>query len=156
MWIQGCSTCAAALARQQQHLLKMFFISTFLYVRHCRDLNEMLLFALQEPSLYTGSSVMDRHPDQQQCCMAVAFKGAAWTDPDSVPLMVMQTMLGGWDRNNTSGKHAGETATHLLPVHELWGYCLSDRRQVGALAMRSEAASASRVLRTMLGGWDRK
>jgi hypothetical protein len=53
---------------------------------------------------------MDRHPDQQQCCMAVAFKGAAWTDPDSVPLMVMQTMLGGWDRNNTSGKHAGETA----------------------------------------------
>jgi hypothetical protein len=50
---------------------------------------------------------MDRHPDQQQCCMAVAFKGAAWTDPDSVPLMVMQTMLGGWDRNNTSGKHAG-------------------------------------------------
>lgn len=62
---------------------------------------------MQEPSLYTGSSVMDRHPDQQQCCMAVAFKGAAWTDPDSVPLMVMQTMLGGWDRNNTSGKHAG-------------------------------------------------
>ena len=49
----------------------------------------------------------DRQPDQQQCCVAVAFKGAAWTDPDSIPLMVMQTLLGGWDRNNTSGKHAG-------------------------------------------------
>jgi processing peptidase subunit beta len=33
---------------------------------------------------------MDRHPDQQQCCYAIAFKGAAWTDPDSIPLMVMQ------------------------------------------------------------------
>jgi hypothetical protein len=62
---------------------------------------------LQEPALYTGSSVLDRQPDNAQCCLAVAFKGAAWTDPDSIPLMVMQTLLGGWDRNNTSGKHAG-------------------------------------------------
>ncbi|KAF6254777.1 Metalloenzyme, LuxS/M16 peptidase-like protein [Scenedesmus sp. NREL 46B-D3] len=73
----------------------------------------------KEPSLYTGSSVMDRHPDQQQCCMAVAFKGAAWTDPDSVPLMVMQTMLGGWDRNNTSGKHAGSLLTQKIVTDEL-------------------------------------
>uniref|UniRef100_A0A383V9I9 mitochondrial processing peptidase n=1 Tax=Tetradesmus obliquus TaxID=3088 RepID=A0A383V9I9_TETOB len=73
----------------------------------------------KEPSLYTGSSVLDRHPDQQQCCMAVAFKGAAWTDPDSVPLMVMQTMLGGWDRNNTSGKHAGSVLTQKIATDEL-------------------------------------
>lgn len=76
---------------------------------------------MQEPSLYTGSSVLDRHPDQQQCCMAVAFKGAAWTDPDSVPLMVMQTMLGGWDRNNTSGKHAGACCTCLISL--VWALC---------------------------------
>lgn len=57
---------------------------------------------------------MDRMPDTQQCCLAVAFKGAAWTDPDSVPLMVMQTMLGGWDRNNTSGKHAGSLLTQKI------------------------------------------
>jgi processing peptidase subunit beta len=57
--------------------------------------------------------VLDRQPDQTNCCMAVAFKGAAWTDPDSIPLMVMQTLLGGWDRNNTSGKHAGACARAL-------------------------------------------
>jgi hypothetical protein len=85
----------------------------------------MLFFdLLQEPSLYTGSSVMDRHPDQQQCCMAVAFKGAAWTDPDSVPLMVMQTMLGGWDRNNTSGKHAGEIQQTLAAALQDMAMCL--------------------------------
>lgn len=70
--------------------------------RHCvRLISYNALSALslfQDPARYTGSSVMDRHPDQQQCCMALAFKGAAWTDPDSIPLMVMQTMLGGWDR----------------------------------------------------------
>lgn len=46
------------------------------------------------PSAFTGSDVRDRRPDNDSCCMAVAFKGASWTDPDSIPLMVMQTMLG--------------------------------------------------------------
>eukprot|EP00879_Flechtneria_rotunda_P000964 GHRR01001097.1.p1 GENE.GHRR01001097.1~~GHRR01001097.1.p1 ORF type:complete len:500 (+),score=170.79 GHRR01001097.1:81-1580(+) len=73
----------------------------------------------QDPARYTGSSVLDRHPDQQQCCMAVGFKGAAWTDPDSIPLMVMQTMLGGWDKNNTSGKHAGSILTQKIATNQL-------------------------------------
>jgi processing peptidase subunit beta len=38
--------------------------------------------------------VRDRHPDTPHCSLAIAFKGASWTDPDSVPLMVMQSMLG--------------------------------------------------------------
>jgi hypothetical protein len=99
-------------------------ISSFLEALELSELqclnNIMHCAPSQEPSLYTGSSVMDRHPDQQQCCMAVAFKGAAWTDPDSVPLMVMQTMLGGWDRNNTSGKHAGESN-----ILHTWCMCMS-------------------------------
>ena len=48
----------------------------------------------QEPALYTGSYVHDRFPDATECSFAVAFRGASWTDPDSIPLMVMQTMLG--------------------------------------------------------------
>lgn len=46
--------------------------------------------------MFTGSSVYDRRPDTEQCAFAVAWKGASWADPDSVPLMVMQTMLGEW------------------------------------------------------------
>ena len=52
------------------------------------------LWAVQEPSKFTGSEVRDRHPDAPPLALAVAFKGASWTDPDSIPLMVMQTMLG--------------------------------------------------------------
>ena len=48
----------------------------------------------QEPSKFTGSYAHDRFPDATECAMAVAFKGASSTDPDSIPLMVMQTMLG--------------------------------------------------------------
>lgn len=38
---------------------------------------------------------------------AFAVKGASWTDPDSIALMVMQTMLGGWNKNAGAGKHMG-------------------------------------------------
>ncbi|GLC43073.1 hypothetical protein PLESTF_001205200 [Pleodorina starrii] len=60
----------------------------------------------KEPYRFTGSYVHDRWPDATDCCMAVAFKGASWTDPDSIPLMVMQTILGAWDKNSTVGKHS--------------------------------------------------
>jgi processing peptidase subunit beta len=46
--------------------------------------------------------------------MAVAFKGASWTDPDSIPLMVMQTMIGGWDKNSSVGKHASSQLTQTV------------------------------------------
>ncbi len=38
---------------------------------------------------------------------AVAFEGASWTDPDSIALMVMQAMLGSWNKNTGGGKHMG-------------------------------------------------
>ncbi len=44
-----------------------------------------------------------RDPDLPLLHFAVAFRGAAWTDPDSIALMVMQTMIGAWDKNAGSG-----------------------------------------------------
>lgn len=38
---------------------------------------------------------------------AVAFEGASWTDPDSITLMVMQTMLGSWSKKQGGGKNMG-------------------------------------------------
>lgn len=38
---------------------------------------------------------------------AVAVEGASWTDPDSIALMVMQSMLGSWNKNAGGGKHVG-------------------------------------------------
>ena len=49
-----------------------------------------LCLALQDPYMFTGSDVRIKDPDLDQIQFAVAFKGASWTDADSVPLMVMQ------------------------------------------------------------------
>ena len=53
-------------------------------------LADKLVWPVQDPAMFTGSEVRIRDPDMPTIEFAVAFKGASWTDPDSVPLMVMQ------------------------------------------------------------------
>ena len=50
----------------------------------------LLRLPSQDPFLWTGSDVRIRDPDMPNIHFAVAFKGASWSDPDSVALMVMQ------------------------------------------------------------------
>lgn len=73
----------------------------------------------ESPAIFTGSEVRIRDPDQPLVHFAVAFKGASWTDPDSVPLMVMQTMLGAWDKNSGAGKDAGSKLAEVVAANEL-------------------------------------
>jgi hypothetical protein len=37
--------------------------------------------------------------------LAIAFESAGWTSPHAFPIMVMQTLLGSWDRTSTAGKN---------------------------------------------------
>lgn len=39
--------------------------------------------------------------------VAVALKGAAWTDANSIPLMVIQTLLGSWNKSAGVGNCSG-------------------------------------------------
>lgn len=57
-----------------------------------------------EPAIFTGSDVRLRDPESKDINLAIAFKGAAWSDPDSVPLMVIQTLLGGWNKGLGTGE----------------------------------------------------
>ena len=72
-----------------------------------------------EPSYFTGSEVRLRDPDLPLVHMALAFKGASWTDPDSIPLMVLQTMLGSWDKNSTAGANMGSNLAQTVAVNGL-------------------------------------
>ncbi|KAL0381037.1 UNVERIFIED_CONTAM: putative mitochondrial-processing peptidase subunit beta, mitochondrial [Sesamum angustifolium] len=50
---------------------------------------------------------------------AVAFEGASWTDPDSIALMVMQSMLGSWNKNAGGGKHMGSELAQRVGINEI-------------------------------------
>lgn len=59
---------------------------------------------------------------------AVAFNGASWTDPDSIALMVMQSMLGSWNKSAGGGKHMGFVIFFLSSFYILWAKYVHDSR----------------------------
>ncbi|KAI3816636.1 hypothetical protein L1987_16339 [Smallanthus sonchifolius] len=73
----------------------------------------------KEPAIFTGSEVRMRDDDAPLAQFAVAFNGASWTDPDSIALMVIQAMLGSWNKTAGGGKHMGSQLAQLVGISEL-------------------------------------
>ncbi|KAE9449353.1 hypothetical protein C3L33_18761, partial [Rhododendron williamsianum] len=73
----------------------------------------------KEPAIFTGSEVRIVDDDMPLAQFAVAFNGASWTDPDSIALMVMQSMLGSWNKNAGGGKHMGSELAQRIGINEI-------------------------------------
>ncbi|KAG8662384.1 hypothetical protein MANES_01G097600v8 [Manihot esculenta] len=73
----------------------------------------------KEPAFFTGSEVRIIDDDVPLAQFAVAFEGASWTDPDSIALMVMQAMLGSWNKNAGGGKHMGSELAQRVGINEI-------------------------------------
>lgn len=73
----------------------------------------------KEPYIFTGSEVRVVDDDIPDAQFAIAFEGASWTDPDSIALMVMQSMLGSWNKNMTGGKHSGSELAQKIAIDDL-------------------------------------
>ena len=48
---------------------------------------------------YTGSDVRVRDDTMPLAHVAIAVEGCGWTNPDNIPLMVANTLIGNWDRS---------------------------------------------------------
>lgn len=73
----------------------------------------------KEPANFTGSEVRMIDDDIPLAQFAIAVNGASWTDPDSIALMVMQSMLGSWNKNSGGGKHAGSELVQRVGINEI-------------------------------------
>ncbi|KAL0014729.1 hypothetical protein SO802_001798 [Lithocarpus litseifolius] len=73
----------------------------------------------KEPVDFTGSEVRIIDDDIPLAQFAVAFSGASWTDPDSIALMVMQAMLGSWNKSASGGKHMGSELAQRVGINEI-------------------------------------
>lgn len=75
--------------------------------------------AKQDPAKFTGSEVRIQNPDEDTVHFAIAFKGASWTDPDAIPLMVMQSMLGTWNKRSGVGADGISELSQRVAVNKL-------------------------------------
>ncbi|RAL46809.1 hypothetical protein DM860_005088 [Cuscuta australis] len=73
----------------------------------------------KKPAAFTGSEVRMIDDDIPLAQFVVAFEGAAWTDPDSIALMVIQSLLGSWNKSAGGGKHMGSKLVQRISINEI-------------------------------------
>lgn len=72
-----------------------------------------------EPALFTGSDKRIRYDSMGEAHVALAFQGASWTSEYSYPLMVMQTLLGSWDRTSAAGRNVSTLFASTVAERDL-------------------------------------
>lgn len=56
------------------------------------------------PAIFTGKEYRERQDGLEEAHIAYAFPTAGWNDPDTITLMVINSMLGSWDQNVSGGE----------------------------------------------------
>jgi processing peptidase subunit beta len=106
--------------------------------KHFTSLPSSIEFAHRTPSEFTGSLVNVRDDTLEDAHVAVAVKGVSWSHPDYFVFMVMQTLVGSWDRTIGGGKNLSsrlcETISVMDLAHSLTSFntCYSDTGLFGA------------------------
>lgn len=74
---------------------------------------------MDKPCRYTGSDVRVRDDSMPLAHVAIAVEGAGWTNPDNIPLMVANTLIGSWDRSMGGGPHNASPLAHYSAKENL-------------------------------------
>lgn len=70
-------------------------------------------------AVFTGDEFKLRDSNSQQAHIAVAVEGASWTSPDYFPLLVMQSIIGSWDRSLGATGHNDSRLSAVLHNSQL-------------------------------------
>lgn len=68
---------------------------------------------------FIGSELSVRDDPRELAYVAVAFEGKSWTAPECVPIMLMQQILGSWDRTSAAGINHGSLLCQTVAENQL-------------------------------------
>jgi processing peptidase subunit beta len=74
---------------------------------------------VMEPARFTGSDILVRYDDMPVAYIAYGFPTAGWKDPDNFALMLIQTMLGSWEKSVHGGVHSSSPLVAGVAQYEL-------------------------------------
>lgn len=81
---------------------------------------------------FTGSEIRHRDDSMPLAYVAMAVEGAGWSNQDTIPLMVANTILGAWDRtqggssNNASNLAQNSMTYNLCHSFQAFNTCYKD------------------------------
>lgn len=102
---------------------------------------------IPSPCRFTGSEIRVRDDAMPLAHVAMAVEGPGWKDPDNIPLMVANIIVGSWDRSVGSGVNSGNALAAFCASREgiisyqsfntcynetgLWGcYFITDKHSI--------------------------
>lgn len=68
---------------------------------------------------FIGSDIRVKNDDLPLAHVAISFEGFSWTSEQSFPLLVMQTLLGAWDRTSGAGSNMSSKLGQVVAEKEL-------------------------------------
>lgn len=74
--------------------------------------------AILKPAVFVGSDIRIRYDSMNEAHVALAFQGASWSSEFSFPLMVIQTILGSWDRTTAGGRTPSSALAAVLAKND--------------------------------------
>jgi len=73
---------------------------------------------VRPPTEFIGSDYRQREDQMKTAHLAVAFETCGYTDPDSVPLWLLQTLLGSWNKATATTNGVFSTSRLVSAVSE--------------------------------------
>lgn len=71
------------------------------------------------PTRFVGSEVRIRDDTQPTCNFAIAVEGVSWSSPDYFPMLVLQSIMGNWDRSLGSSPLLSSRLSHIVSSNNL-------------------------------------
>jgi processing peptidase subunit beta len=68
---------------------------------------------------FVGSEVRIRDDTMSTANIAIAVEGVGWRSPDYFPMLVMQSIMGNWDRSLGAAPLLSSRLSHLISSHSL-------------------------------------
>ncbi|GAA5913563.1 mitochondrial processing peptidase [Sporobolomyces salmoneus] len=72
----------------------------------------------EKPS-FIGSEVKVRDDTMPTCNVAIAVEGVSWSSPDYYPMLVMQSIMGNWDRSLGAQSILSSRLSHTISANNL-------------------------------------
>lgn len=72
-----------------------------------------------DESAFVGSDVRIRYDSHDTATVALAFSGASWTDPKALPLALMTSLLGSYDKSAGLGRCVVPNMCQEVAEHDL-------------------------------------
>ncbi|KAG0485061.1 hypothetical protein HPP92_009140 [Vanilla planifolia] len=88
-----------------------------LFKKFSRDPTTADQLVTAKPAIFTACEVRVESEAMPQVHLAIALKGVGWTDANSIPLMVIQTLFGSWNKTVGVGNCSGSELARKVSMN---------------------------------------